>query len=129
MLEIQQCAAYLAVRTRPCQDSAFPAPEGVFNPPPTGDEPICFPANLFRRGEVEGDVLDGSHAGLQALYPPTAARKSDGVWLVCFLKASLNVDFDAKPESIANASIFSCFASPALMRRCTSRTRYPFTKS
>lgn len=50
-------------------------------------------------------------------------RKPEGVCLVCFLNASLKVDFEAKPASIASASIVSERASPAVMRRCTSRTR------
>jgi hypothetical protein len=33
-------------------------------------------------------------------HAPTPSRKSEGVRLVCFLNASFNVDFDAKPESL-----------------------------
>jgi hypothetical protein len=70
-----------------------------------------------------------AHSSARWAHAPTACRKSDGVWLVCFLNAWLKVDFDANPASIASASILRARASPALMRRWTSRTRYPFTKS
>src|SRR5688572_10318347 len=41
-------------------------------------------------------------SALLAAQVPTACRKSDGVREVCFLNAWLNVDFDAKPASIAS---------------------------
>ena len=56
--------------------------------------------------------------------PTTAAwRYFEGVRLVCFLKTALNVDFDANPASSASDSMVTRSASPAAMRRSTSRTR------
>src|SRR5687767_3987692 len=42
-------------------------------------------------------ALVSGHACATPGYAPTACRKLDGVWLVCFLNASLNVDLDSKP--------------------------------
>ena len=70
-----------------------------------------------------GRARSATAATVRDVYPPTDSRNSDGVWLVCFLNATLNVDFDAKPASSASASILSRCASPVRMRRCTSRTR------
>src|SRR3954463_8676462 len=66
MLEIQQCAAYLAVRTGPCQDSAVLAADRVLDFATSCDEPICFPANIFSGREVERYVLDRSDSCLEA---------------------------------------------------------------
>src|SRR5215212_9115668 len=66
MLEIQQSATYLAVRAGSCQDSAIRTAEGILHFAAPGNEPICFPPNLFRRGEVEGDVLYGPYPGLES---------------------------------------------------------------
>ena len=86
------------------------------------------PAASEQRHDLDTRPERGLQLGVELFFiagqrAPTAWRKLDGVCFVSLLKASLNVDFDAKPASSASASILSERASPAAIRRCTSRTR------